>query len=1118
MKNALKRGFIAFVALTMCLTAFVGLGGAPARAAGEQVEVYLRTYPRETDENQDGVWGHPPLQFMNGWKTSQTEHTTIRAMGSYTGEIAYCIEPGIGQHTGDAFTKRDENFWDNYPADYNRTIQPDNIKLLIGRILQYGYVGPMSSSWVSQDESGDTLAYAMATQLLVWETIVGERDEDFAKVSTGGYDPILNMVTQEHPVYERMMRHYRSIEASVQRHTKLPSFMRKTAGNALVAELEWDGSQYIATLTDEYGVLGNYQFDAPEGVDLKVQENKLTVIAKVAPKDAVTVTASKEAARRGVITWTDGSPREGSQDVVTYGQQVSDPVKGFVKLQVSYGSAKIVKESEDGVVAGVGFVIQGNGVEQTVETGEHGEIQIDHLEPGEYTITELAQESYVPQPPQTVTVKPGETATVRFSNVCKKFTVSLTKRDKEHGTAQGQATLEGAVYGVYRGEELVDTYKTDINGSFTTKAYVCGPDWSVREIEPSPGYLLDETVHAVGAEAKHFDVEHNAISLEVTEQVVKGTVAIIKHVGDGSTQIETPEEGAAFAVYPVSAENYEAAAPEERDILVCDVNGFAQSKPLPYGQYVVEQTAGWDGAEWIAPFEVDITEEGKTYRYLINNSEFQAYLKIVKIDGESGLPIPYAGATFEIYDPDGKLVTMATTYPELAEHTQFVTNQDGWLITPEMLPYGEGYAIVEKKAPDGYTLNPDPVYFDVTPESVACEDGIVLVVAQKANMPQKGRILINKTGETFASVTEENGRYTPVFAETGLVGAEFEIRAAEDVHTPDGTFQYGAGEVVDTLVTNESGAAGSQALYLGRYEVWETKAPHGMVKATEPVLVELKYAGQEVSVTSVSVAVRNERQKVLVKLFKDLERDERFQLGSGDELLHVYFALYAAKGLTAADGSEVPQDGLIAVAGVQADGTLTFSADLPIGEYYVQEYAVGEQYLISSERYPVVFSYEGEDVALVEILVNDGDVILNRLIRGGIAGIKVNPNGEPLPEASFGLFKADCTAFTEETAILTAASGSDGSFRFDNVPYGVWLVRELGSPEGYVLSPEIHEVQITGDGQMIDLGQIENQPVPQAPQTGDNSSPGFWLGLAGISLGGVIALIIMKIKRDKGDE
>ena len=187
-KNFFKRGMAGLLSLVMCLTALVGIGTTTAYAAGERAEVYLVSFPRSGDANIDysGTWGHPNLRYMNGWHSGESKYTTIRAMHSYDGNICYCIEPGVQQDTGDTYASKDETFWDNLPSDINSTISPYDIKLFIGRIMQYGYTGPISTSWRSQNPAdAATLAEAMATQVLIWETVVGERDEDFDYVSPG---------------------------------------------------------------------------------------------------------------------------------------------------------------------------------------------------------------------------------------------------------------------------------------------------------------------------------------------------------------------------------------------------------------------------------------------------------------------------------------------------------------------------------------------------------------------------------------------------------------------------------------------------------------------------------------------------------------------------------------------------------------------------------------------------------------------------------------------------------------------------------------------------------------------------------------------------------------------
>ena len=1165
-----KRTLSLFLAMLMCVTTLFGMG-TTAFAAEETDEVYLISYPRDGDANYGGEWGHDSLSFMNGWSTATSRFTTIRAMGSYEGNICYCIEPGVSQQTGNSFMKKGEDFWDEYPSSYNSTISPDDIKLFIGRIFQYGYTGTISTSWRSQNEGGDKLANAVATQLLIWETVVGERDADFNKVGTGGKSAIVEQISTNHPLYSRIMGYYNSIAASVQRHSKVPSFLAKSAGKAQNIELAWDGEAYTATLADTNGVLSDYVFSAnASGIRFSVSGNTLTITADDAPSDTVTITAEKRnSQRRGVITWTDGvyGPNGKLQDTVTYAQTVNDPVKGYLNIKVSYGSTKIVKTSEDGKVEGISFTITGNGVNKTVTTGAGGVIQIDNLAPGVYTVTEQSYDKYEPQEVRRVTVVSGQVATVNFNNtlkrgtlivtktsedglnegvkfhlygtslsglavdeyavtdntgkavfsdvligtgytleevdtairyvvpekqtaavewntvtnksftnILKKWNVTVTKSDAETGLPQGDATLAGAVYGIYKGDQLVDTYTTDANGQFTTKYYVCGDDWPIREITPSEGYLLDSTVYPIGAEAKNYTVEYNTTASDVTEQIIKGRIAIIKHTDDGETQLETPEVGAEFAIFLKAAGSYDNAKASERDYLTCDENGYAATKDLPYGIYTVHQAKGWDGRELLADFDVYIAKDGQTYRYLANNRNFESYIKIVKVDAETGKVIPLAGAGFRLYRPDRSLITQTFTYPEVTTIDTFYTNSDGYLITPEKLEYGTGYSLVEVSAPCGYTLNSEPIYFDVTADNATEENAVTVVEVMKPNTAQKGVIRISKSGEAFSSVTEADGIYQPVFAVKGLEGAVYEITAAEDIITPDGTLRYAAGAVIDTVTTDETGLAESKPLYLGKYEVKEITAPTGYVLNTEIHTAELVYAGQEVEITETAADFCNERQKAAVSLDKVLEQDERFGIGKNGELSAVTFGLFAAEELTAADGSIIPADGLLEIVSMDENGHAVCKTDLPFGSYYLKELSTDGHYILSDEKYPIVFEYAGQDTALVEIKANGGAPIENKLLYGEIRGLKKNEGGSGLAGALIGLFRADCTEFTTENAILTATSAEDGSFSFARVPYGNWIVREIEAPTGFVLSEKTHPVTVDADGAVIEV-EIENTRI-----------------------------------------
>lgn len=1192
--NIFKRCTSLVLALIICISSFAGLG-TTAFAAGVKGKSYMVSFPRENDAKVDysGSWGHKAQNLMNGWSLHESRYTTFFTMDDYGGKICYCIEPGTPAANGNEFTQKDESFWDNYPSQYNKTIDADIIKLMVGRILQYGFTGDVELTWVSQNPDGaKKIAQAAATQALIWETIVGERNENFNHVDPGSKAPVLSMFEKSHPLRSLILSYYDNIVSSVQKHSKLPSFCERSTGKAKEIELEWNGSQYIAVLTDSNGVLNDYSFSS-NNADLKfsVSGNKLTITTSTAPSDTVSITASrKNSQRKGLIVWNDGkyAPGDGQQDLVSYTQSVNDPVKGYVKIKVSYGSAKIVKTSEDGKVDGVSFRVQGNGVDKTVKTANGGQIQIDNLMPGVYTVTEQTENKYEPQETRRVTIVSGQTATVTFSNklkrgnltvtktsedglnegikfrlygtslsglkvdeyavtdksgkayfkdvligsgytieevdtairyvvpekqtadvewnkvtnksfnnILKKWNLTVTKSDSEKGLPQGDASLAGAKYGIYKGEQLIDTYTTDKNGQFTTKYYVCGNDWSLREISPSEGYLLNtESLH-IGAEAKLYTAEFNlAAPLDSYETVQKGKIAIIKHSDNGDTQIETPEKGAEFQIYLKSAGSFVNADKDEKDTIVCDEDGFASTKLLPYGVYTVHQTKGWDGREKIKDFDVYINTDMKEYKFLINNSNFESYIKVVKLDAETGKQIAYEGAGFEIYDADGHRVNMQFTYPEVTLIHTFYTNSEGYLITPEKLPYGD-YSLVEVQAPYGYVLDSTPIPFTVTQENSSTDTGVTVVKVKARDIAQKGVIEITKEGEIFSSVgmlgggyIDENGNevtfpitYSPIYETRNLANAVFQIYAAEDIVTLDGTVRAVKGELVDEITTTENGAK-SKELYLGKYTVIEKTAPDTFVNVNEQYDVELTYVGQDISVTNTALSVYNERQKVTVSLLKELSQDERFKLGMNNEILSVQFGIYANEDITAADGTAIPKDALITYGNCDENGKLTFNCDLPIGfKWYAKEIATDNHYILSDKKYEFTTVYQGQDIETINIDLNNGEPIINDFIYGTIKGLKIDRETEKTIEgALFGLFKADETEFTKDNAILTAESDKNGIFVFENIPFGNWIVKELQPAENYLPSDDIHYITVSENEQIIEITAV-NDRIPELKTT-----------------------------------
>lgn len=1087
MKKFIKRSTSLFLAVLMCFSSLIGVT-ATAHAATKQ-DVYIIDLPRGKETNKEH-WGHPAYELMNGWSTFNTDYVTVKAIGDYEGDSCYCIEPGVSLYTGDKLSKEAESFWDNYPSKYNKTIDPDTIKVYLGRIMQYGYTGKNSVDWVSTNSSkADDCANHLATQLLVWETVIGERDENFNHIDATkhGKHNIKEIISSKHPLRSKIFSHYSRIEKSVKQHTTVPSFASRSKSKARSIELKWNGKNYSTTINDTNGVLSNYDFSG-SGLTFSKSGNSLTITAEKAPKDDVLITVNKKnSQRKAVITWTDEKigPQSGQlQDIVTFGQSVSDPVKAYLNVKVSLGNAKLMKVSEDGKVDNVKFHISGNGISKDVTTNANGEINIANLAPGNYQISEYTDVKYVPQETQTVTIVSGQTASVQFSNVLKKFRVNVTKQDYEKGHAQGDAKLSGAVYGLFKGDELVAQYTTDSNGSFTTDYFVCGTDWTVREISPSEGYLLNDTVYKVGADPKDYTVEYNnAPDMTVMEQVIKGKISIIKHTDNGDTKIETPEKGAEFQVYLKSAGSFVNADKDERDTIVCDEDGFASTKLLPYGVYTVHQTKGWAGRELITDFDVFINKDGKTYKFLINNKNFESYLKVVKLDKETGKQIAYEGAAFEIYDSDNHRVTMQYTYPQVTSIHTFYTNKDGYLITPEKLPYGD-YTLKEVQAPYGYVLDDTPVPFSITQENASTDTGVTVVKVKAKDMAQKGVINITKTGEIFSSVEGNNGVYTPKYSIGNLKSAVFEVYAAEDITTLDGTVRYDQGSLVDTITTDDDGVAKSKELYLGKYTVIEKTAPNGYVHNAAKYDAELIYAGQNVSVTSTDLSVYNERQKVSVSLKKNMAEDKTFSIGNNGEITSVRFGIYAGEDIKANNGNVIPKDALITFANCDKNGSIVFDCDLPVGfKWYAKEIATDEHYILSDTKYEFDTEYQGQDVKVIDIKVNNDKAIGNNLIYGSVKGLKVDrETQEVIKGATFGLFKSDITEFTENNAILTAVTDENGVFVFNNIPYGEYLIKELKPADGYLDNEDVFTVIIKDNEQVVELTAV-NDKVPELKTT-----------------------------------
>ena len=990
----------------------------------------------------------------------------------------YCVESGIAYNTSDnTYTSEsgtNSNYLNLLPAEARRGITLTAI---------YGWK-PGASLPVSGINEDD---YKMATQIVLWEYQQQLRSDPYSRHGNGqaNADQYFSVIAGR-PAEKA----YNWILSQVASHSTVPSFTSTKKSEAPELELKWDTEKkvYALTITDTNNLKINLETLKGSGVSVTRSGNKYTFTSKNMIMDPVTFEFRKDIPVVGdMLIWG----RPGYQTMMT---GASDPVSFFVKIKTeTYGTAKIVKTSEDGIVSGIPFNISGtdilgNKVDETVTTGENGQIK-EKLLPGTYLVKELPVDRYVTPSAQYVTIESGQTSTVHFSNILKKFRVHVVKSDADTGTAQGDATLAGATYGIYNNGELVDTYTTGPDGSFMTRYYVCGDNWTVREIDPSTGYLLNDTVYEVGASPTLYEVELNTTENQVTETVIYGNIQLVKHTddldpdvsGDENTDepnegvIERPEAGAVFEVYLKAAGSYDAAKESERDLLTTDGDGFASSKMLPYGHYTVHQVSGEEGKAFIPDFTVFISSNGQTYSYILNNRTITARLKVEKCDAETGNIISMTGTGFQIKDlSTGEFITQEIYYPNPETLDTFYVSDEGWLMLPEPLHTGD-YELYEVAAPYGYVLSSEPVPFTI-------DGSEAVVTVTQYNMPQKGQLTITKTGEVFASVQENDGLYQPMYEVMGLPGAVYDVIADEDIYTGDGTLRAAKDTVVETLTTGEDGTAQSGLLYLGRYRLEERQAPEGMVLNTQPEYAELTYAGETVEVTQTAIGLYDERQKVDVSLFKALETDNLFGLGMNEEYKDISFGLYASADLMALDGSVIPAGGLLEVVSIdpnEASGyDASFASDLPFGSYYVKERTTNNAYILSDTEYPVIFEYAGQEAALVQILVNEGEAVSNDLLRGRVDGVKVGENPEggedvKLSGALMGLFRPDTEEFTGENALLTVTTAEDGSFAFENIPYGHWIVKEISSPALYTVSPQQHHIYIGVDGQSIEI-KVEN--------------------------------------------
>ena len=677
-----------------------------------------------------------------------------------------------------------------------------------------------------------------------------------------------------------------------------------------------------------------------------------------------------------------------------------------------------------------------------------------------------------------------------FENERVNATIHLVKKDKETGrNTQGDATFEGAVYGVYARENIIHpdgktgilykagsqvaTMTVDKKGDASVEDLYLGK-YYVKEITPPTGYLIDEGEYDLECSYEGDLVKTVERSTESSEQVMKQPFQVIKAANNGKTDADLLK-GAGFTAYlksslktnPDGSYDFASAKPvvltaDGKTEMFTDARGYACSIPLPYGTYLVKETTTPHNYKPVDDFLVTISEnhpdEPQIWRILLDD-EFKAKLKIVKKNDETKRPVLVAGTEFKIYDLDHKkYVEQVTTYPITVTHKSYFTDSQGYLILPNNLSIGH-YRIEEVTAPDGYTLNQNYVEIAVDSNTAYQMDSVsgdVVIEVDYENHPVKGKLTVYKKGEMLAGFNKDF-----IYEEQFLKDAVFEVYAAEDIYSPD--YQkdadgnrivvYAKDTLVTTITTGEDGMAVAENLPLGAYRVVEKTAPEGFVLNPDAAEVVFVYEGQDTPVVEQEVTVGDERQKVAITV-------EKQDAENGAVVAGAVFGIYNKEDITADGKVIVEADTLLQEMTSDEKGQAGCTLDLPLGSYYVKELKAPAGYVSSNEVLNFDASYQGQDVETVVLkAVKKNQPTTVEITKSDIT------TGTELDGASLKVLDKDGNVVDEWTSV------KDAPHVIKRLVVGeTYTLREEFAPYGYLKATDItFTVEDNGDVQKVEM-------------------------------------------------
>ena len=1099
-----KRAVALLLALMMVFT------GAVQAFAATQMTMAVIALPRSADTNK-GDWGLAELYLMGGWETIETDNYLVYCKDSHSGPVVYCIEPGYGVRTGNVLSQaNDSTYWNNYPSNMNPTLSPAGIKTVLGRLLQYGWRGNGNTSWNTTNASHrQEVAELIATQMLVWEVVVGERTLSFSHVdaSRRGYDSVMDSISSGNPLYDDIWDAYDSIEYAVQNHTLLPSFMSDNEATAPTHELVWNGSRYEITLTDTNGVLRECGLKT-DSTDLKceISGNKITFYTTNPDVSEILVVAEKEASRNNFLVWTDGNTCSGDQDVVSYGQEVNETLTGYLNLTLTSAAAgdiKIIKTAEDNNVSFIEFNIKGEGLNTTAFTDENGEILLEGIAPGEYTITEASYSKYKAQQPQTVIVENGKTAVAQLHNEMNYGALKIVKTADD-------GNVEGIEFIITGGAEPAHPFEsrtvyTDANGEILL------PDLHEGE------YFIYETIPEgyIGTEFKMVVVEYGkTTTVEFHNELKKGNLDIIKTSEDGN----------------IEGINFTITGNGVNKSVTTDANGRVLVEGLVPGTYTV--TEGQYDQYVKQEAKTVVVEYDKTATVEFHNVVNYGGIKIIKTsEDEKVSEIEF------VVKGNGVKKTVTTDASGVAvvsdlmagEYTVTEKNSDGYIPAEAKnatVAYGKTSTVefhnelqrgdieVNKTSEDGLVEGVKFKLSGTSTTGIAVEEYAITNaegVALFEDIPVGDNYVLEEvdTAESYVVPAKQNVKvewesvteaaFNNVLKKFNLVltKSDAEKGGAQGDATLEGAVYgiYKDGELLKSYTTDANGKFTTDYFVCGEgYTVKEITPSKGYLLDETVYTLDVAADNYTIEKNNESFAVTEQVIKGTVQLTK-VDKDFPENKLTGAEF-EVYVDTNNDKKLDA-------NDTLLGKLTESERGIYSMSG-LVYGGYFVKETVAPKGFILDSNAYYFEIAENGKTV-VVENEAGKGFVNVSQ--SGSLKIVKTSSDGKV---EGFSFRVTSENGYDE-----TFTTDKNGEIFIEDIRLGTYTISEIanGASSNYIM-PAAKTANVTADATTV----VEMHNVlRETPKTGDTRMPGLWLGIATISTLGAATFFYLSSKKRRNE-